>query len=421
MLELRAIDFNYRSHISNERFGCRFHKPGFPGPSGPQEEEISDWSSGTGKAGKKCLVDVDHLVNCVILTHDASLKIRSELRCIMTGLSRIQLFVDCAGHLNSSLILFYDLCDACGLPSISSPSQHGDELIFQTCRTIELMTRGTWREELERAVAAAQTQCALDLAEVLKQTVRRLRQTADESAALSLVVSSSAAFSHKAAAFVLDHQHARMVSARGFGQVDLDPDLHVELKDAAAFFSSIETQDPVIALANESELSADFFTAAITGFPPGELIYLFPLVVHRSVPAIFVAIGEVRASVMELLAEVAAAHITGLPQPAPAAASLSSAQSWEDLTLEERATHLRAQRFARLKVSEMRLYQADAVRFGAERSDLYSALKTEIDAARDAYRKEFPGVLDYLYLELVRNLANNNDRLLGAQFPGPLA
>jgi hypothetical protein len=55
-----------------------------------------------------------------------------------------------------------------------------------------------------------------------------------------------------------------------------------------------------------------------------------------------------------------------------------------------------------------------------KRSDLYLVLKSEIDAARDAYKKEFPGVIDYLYLELVGNLANNDDRLLGPLFPGPL-
>jgi hypothetical protein len=283
-----------------------------------------------------------------------------------------------------------------------------------------MMTRGTWREELELAVSAAQTQSALDLAEVLKQTVRRLRQTSDESAALSIAVTSSGPFCRKAAAFVLEQARARLLSVRGFDLPDSKLEMDVDLKTAAAFFEAVETQDPVIAEASEVELSASFFATAITGFSQGERVFLFPLVVKGSVPALFLAMGEVRAPIMELLAEVAAAHLTGLRQPVAAATLPPIPQRWDELTFDQQAAHLRAQRFARLKVSEMRLYQADAVRRGIERSDLYSALKTEIDAAREAYRKEFPGVPDYLYLELVRNLAKNDERLLGPLFPGPL-
>jgi hypothetical protein len=125
---------------------------------------------------------------------------------------------------------------------------------------------------------------------------------------------------------------------------------------------------------------------------------------------------------MELLAEIAASHMSTLRQVAlvHAAPAVQQAQRWEDLGPEQQAVHLRAQRFARLKVSEMRLYHPDTVRRGIKRSDLYLVLKPQIDAARDAYKKEFPGVVDYLYIELVGNLANNDDLLLGPLFPGPL-
>jgi len=280
------------------------------------------------------------------------------------------------------------------------------------------MTLGNWREELESALSAAQKQSALNLAEELKQTVRRLRQTTDESSALSLIVSSTVPYCKKAAAFVFDQDSARLSSSRGLDAVELA----IDLKQAAAFFSAVETQDPVIAAASESELSKDFFPPAIEGFSDGEKVFLFPLVVKGSVMAVLFAMGEVQSPPMELLAEIAAAHMSTLRQvtlvqapPVP-----QSAQRWEDLAPEQQAIHLRAQRFARLKVSEMRLYHSDAVRRGMKRADLYLVLKPQIDAARAEYKKEFPGVLDYLYIELVGNLANNDDRLLGPLFPGPL-
>jgi hypothetical protein len=281
-----------------------------------------------------------------------------------------------------------------------------------------MMAAGNWREELESAVLAAQKESGLELAETLKQIVRRLRQATDESGALSLVVTSTGPFCKKAAAFVFEQDHAHLLSARGLDEVELA----IDLKQAAAFYSAVETKDPVIAAATESELSKAFFPPAIDGFAAGERVFLFPLVVRGSVTAVFFAMGAVEAPIVELLTEIAASHIGSLRQVSlvQATPSPESAQRWEDLTREQQATHLRAQRFARLKVSEMRLYRPDNVRRGIKRADLYLVLKSEIDAAREAYRKEFPGVIDYLYLELVGNLANNDDRLLGPLFPGPI-
>jgi hypothetical protein len=281
-----------------------------------------------------------------------------------------------------------------------------------------MMTLGNWREELEQALSTAQKQSALSLAENLKQTIRRLRQTPDEAAALSLIVSSTGPYCKKAAAFVFDQDSARLLSSRGLDAVELA----VDLKQAAAFYSAVETQDPVVAAASESELSKEFFPPAIEGFSAGERVFLFPLVVKGSVSSTLFAMGDVEAPVMELLAEVTASHMSTLRQVAlvQAAPKPQTAQRWEDLSQEQQAIHLRAQRFARLKVSEMRLYHAERVRQGIRRSDIYLMLRPEIDSARDAYKKEFPGVIDYLYLELVGNLANNDDRLLGPLFPGPL-
>jgi hypothetical protein len=86
---------------------------------------------------------------------------------------------------------------------------------------------------------------------------------------------------------------------------------------------------------------------------------------------------------------------------------------------------LSAQRFARVKVAEIQLYQAPAVKAGRAAGDLYGSLQPHIDAAREAFRKRFltPGheIGDYLHAELVRELANDDANLLGPNYPGPLA
>jgi hypothetical protein len=87
-------------------------------------------------------------------------------------------------------------------------------------------------------------------------------------------------------------------------------------------------------------------------------------------------------------------------------------------------TDLRAQRFARVRVAEIQLYHSAAMKSGRVARDVYGALKTQMDAARDAYRAGFltpaNGTADYLHAEFVRTLANDDAALLGPGYPGPL-
>ena len=103
--------------------------------------------------------------------------------------------------------------------------------------------------------------------------------------------------------------------------------------------------------------------------------------------------------------------------------TVRNTSAWDALPADVQRLHLQAQRFSRVKVAELRLYHADAVREGRAKSDLYGALHAELDKLRADYQKEFaehPTMVDYLHLELVRSLAHDDDRLLGATYPGPL-
>jgi len=75
-------------------------------------------------------------------------------------------------------------------------------------------------------------------------------------------------------------------------------------------------------------------------------------------------------------------------------------------------------------VAEMRLFQADAVQAGRARRNLYDTFRRSIDAARESFRHSFfapcPSMVDYLHLELVQTLANDDPDLLGDNYPGPM-
>jgi hypothetical protein len=127
-----------------------------------------------------------------------------------------------------------------------------------------------------------------------------------------------------------------------------------------------------------------------------------------------------------------AAVLKPLPTPelvhiaAPAAADTASSPrlAWSDLSPEDQKLHLQAQRVARVKAAEMRLYHAEELRKGVFDGNIYNALQPEIDKARADFLQDFLSksrtMVDYLHLEILRSLAHEDDRLLGQHYPGPM-
>jgi hypothetical protein len=104
-------------------------------------------------------------------------------------------------------------------------------------------------------------------------------------------------------------------------------------------------------------------------------------------------------------------------QPAAPASSTSGS-----LSPDEQA-HNAARRFARLLVSEIKLYNEQKVAEGRRNNDLYDRLKEDIDRSRQMYEKRVtPAVaarFDYFYDELVNTLAEGDPVKLGSDHPGP--
>jgi hypothetical protein len=99
------------------------------------------------------------------------------------------------------------------------------------------------------------------------------------------------------------------------------------------------------------------------------------------------------------------APVVPTPPPAPARSQ------------EDQRKHDEAKRFARLLVSEIRLYNEQAVQEGKQTRDIYRRLKEDIDRSQEMYEQRISAEIransNYFYDELVRILADGNQDALG--------
>jgi len=106
------------------------------------------------------------------------------------------------------------------------------------------------------------------------------------------------------------------------------------------------------------------------------------------------------------------------------AASYVPPPSTSELNEADQKLHNDARKFARLLVSEIKLYNEQKVQAGRRDKNLYSSLRDDIDKSREMYEKRVSpsvaGQVDYFYDELVRLLADNQVSALGPECPGPV-
>jgi hypothetical protein len=105
---------------------------------------------------------------------------------------------------------------------------------------------------------------------------------------------------------------------------------------------------------------------------------------------------------------------------AAGAAPAPAADPFANLSPEDADVHRKAQRFARLLVDEIKLYNQVKVSEGRKNKDLYERLKDDIDKSRLTFQKRYgntaAGGADYFSQELVRSLAEDDISIMGANF-----
>jgi hypothetical protein len=117
---------------------------------------------------------------------------------------------------------------------------------------------------------------------------------------------------------------------------------------------------------------------------------------------------------------VAAAHTEPVVTSSAAAAPAPAADPFANLSPEDADVHRKAQRFARLLVDEIKLYNQVKVAEGRKNKDLYDRLKEDIEKSRGTFQKRYgntaAGGADYFSQELVRSLAEDDRSIMGANF-----
>jgi hypothetical protein len=277
---------------------------------------------------------------------------------------------------------------------------------------------------VEEAVAESLAGARSEIAGRLNQSVRRLRSCENDAQLSAALLEATQGFCDRAALFQLNGGVLQFQGARNVAGTVAD----FPLQSAPAFASAVESRDTVVAMRIQGEMSGP--VAALLGEAENRKFYVFPVVARERVTALLYADADGRAiesDALELLATVAGmiktadhpgdlVNITDGNAPPVAA--------WFSLNREEQDVHFRAQRYARVQVAEMRLYKSDDVKGGRTLRNLYASLRVEIDSAREVFRNDFLSatgtMVDYLHLELVRTLANNDAELLGPEYPGPL-
>ena len=288
--------------------------------------------------------------------------------------------------------------------------------------------------QVDSFFAEARLRARGEFAGELNQVVRRMLQAADPDEIGATLLDAAGDFATGIAWFRIAGEAALGERIRGvpWEAAEAFHTLEIPLSSAAALAGAVESRDPVIAATTPREVSERL--AEVLDHPPDGRVSIFPVVLRESVPALLYAWGSVQGPTLELLTQVAAAAWSALPpppepEPEPELvtiqpASPQPASAWDRLPLDEQRLHLRAQRCARVQVARMRLAQADAVLAGRAGRDLYETLRESIDAARENYRQSFfapcSSMVDYLHLELVQTLANDDPDLLGDNYPGPL-
>jgi len=288
-------------------------------------------------------------------------------------------------------------------------------------------------EQVAAALLDARGSVRREFADKLNQSMRRLRMFESDAQWACAVLDATEPYCDRAALFTLSGVNLHLEAVRGMQKpADL---AEIPLADAPAFASVVATSDAVVAIRTRGEFSEAL--AGVFGEASEQRFHLFPIATRERVLAILYADsdGSMETSALELIAGIAGTVLDSLagrssaPTPlvriAPGERTGAGIGAWFELSREDQELHLKAQRFARVQVAEMRLYKSDEVKDGRVRRDLYGTLKAEIDHAREVFQRDYltatPTMVDYFHLELVRTLANDEVELLGRDYPGPLA
>jgi len=312
----------------------------------------------------------------------------------------------------------------------------------------------------------------------LVQTIASIHAGTTQKEILKALLDAGSAYASRVALFVVKSGSATGWQGRGLGEEDAVKDFPLDLNSGPAAHAY---QNRAVAPANIAEMDRRFIKQF--GGPENEQILILPLVLKDKVAALLYADGGANGSMdgasLEVLVLATSAWLevislrkqvqkdvgdgVGPAMQAPAAAPVHTVSSHADpfaghaprhtapktepepvaevvevaragaaaasapatdpfagLSPEDADTHRKAQRFARLLVDEIKLYNQAKVAEGRRNKDLYDRLKEDIEKSRSTFQKRYGSTAaasgDYFQKEVVRSLAEDDLSVMGANF-----
>src|SRR5579863_6599522 len=312
----------------------------------------------------------------------------------------------------------------------------------------------------------------------LVQAVAAVYAGSTQKEILRALLDAGSAYSARVALFVVKAWAATGWQGRGFGDDDSIKDFPLDMTSGPA---SHAYQNRTVTPANIAEMDRRFVKQF--GGPENEQILVLPLVLKDKVAALLYADGgaggALDAASLELLVmgtsawlevtslrkqaakdggDAAPMPVAAVPVPVQSASSFSdpfaghspkhiapkavpvpepaaevvevsahaaaapatAADPFAGMSAEDADTHRKAQRFARLLVDEIKLYNQAKVNEGRRNKDLYDRLKEDIDKSRATFQKRYGNTAaasgDYFQKEVVRSLAEDDLSVMGANF-----
>ena len=276
-------------------------------------------------------------------------------------------------------------------------------------------------EERSTGARVEERQAKVALVEQLMGAVRAVSEARSLSDTLNALAAAAATLAPRIALFIVNERNAsrELQGWRASGFADSSPALlHLAVDDGG-----------LLATATASKASVSTATVSAPDFaslPPDRAGLAVPLTVGGKTVAILYAddggTNEPEApsswpEAMQILgvhASVCLSHITAVRTTQAMRATLTGGRSSEPMSEEDHS----ARRYARLLVSEIKLYNEAAVRTGREKRDLLARLGPEIERARRLYEERIPSSIlargKYFQEELVHTLADGDAALLGS-------
>jgi hypothetical protein len=270
--------------------------------------------------------------------------------------------------------------------------------------------------------------------DLLEQATAAIQEASAQGEILRQLLEGGSRFAGRVALFVVKSGAITGWQAVGFHDNDLVKS--AGLNDSSGLVAqAMQTRAPVEGGA--AEFDAAFLS--LVGRPAGDRCLVLPLIVKEKIAALVYADrgaspeGHLDVAALRVLTRCAALWldlvalrksgavpaeepqltVSAPAQPVPAAAAPA--------TSDEPDLHRKAKRFAKLLVEEIKLYNQSKVAEGRQRADLYERLREDIEKSRSTYDKRYGESLvasaNYFDEELIRILADNDVRLMGAGFP----